>query len=209
MMSNMVHKPLAPYGIRGQLNQKVTSDTVNLIFRQWRHQVVWLPKLMYFWIDHPNWYMSLKMQPNLLLSAANKARVRITRLLLTAKNTNGTFVNELDTTYVVTSTRISKSSVHRTMKELQILGLVEIGKTRDPSHENFIELKEESPSEPTESPVRLFKLCLRWIHSYLMGRVLRFRFHLKKRLVRDLLTCVRLLSTSWILLIYQSLSLLQ
>jgi hypothetical protein len=77
------------------------------------------------------------------LSAANKLRVRITKLLLTARNTNGSFVNELDTNYIVSATRSSKSSVHRTMKELEILGLVDIGKTRDSSHEHYIELKDE------------------------------------------------------------------
>lgn len=77
------------------------------------------------------------------LSAANRSRVRIVKLLLTAKNTDDSFVNDLDTTYVMAATRSSKSSVHRTMKELQILGLVDIGKTRDSSHENYIELKEE------------------------------------------------------------------
>jgi hypothetical protein len=77
------------------------------------------------------------------LSAANRLRVRMIKLLLTAKNTDGSFVNELDITYIMSATRSSKSSVHRTMKELQILGLVDIGKTRDSSHENYIELKEE------------------------------------------------------------------
>jgi hypothetical protein len=77
------------------------------------------------------------------LSAANRLRVRIAKLMLTAKNTDGSFVNELDTNYIMGATRSSKSSVHRIMKELQILGLVEIGKTRDSSHENYIELKEE------------------------------------------------------------------
>lgn len=79
----------------------------------------------------------------LALSAANRLRVRIAKLLLTARNTDGSFINELDTTYIMGATRSSKSSVHRIMKELQILGLVEIGKTRDPSHENYIKLKEE------------------------------------------------------------------
>jgi hypothetical protein len=77
------------------------------------------------------------------LSAANRLRVRIIKLLLTAKNTDGSFVNQLDTTYVMSATRSSKSSVHRIMKELEILGLVDIGKTRDSSHENYIKLKEE------------------------------------------------------------------
>lgn len=62
------------------------------------------------------------------LSAANRLRVRIAKLLLTAKNTDGSFVNELDTTYIMAAARSSKSSVYRTMKELEILGLVEIGK---------------------------------------------------------------------------------
>jgi hypothetical protein len=76
------------------------------------------------------------------LSAANRVRVRVAKLLLTTRMTDGTFINELDTTYIVHVTRTSKSSIQRTMKELQILGLVHIGKTRDSSHENYIELKE-------------------------------------------------------------------
>jgi hypothetical protein len=77
------------------------------------------------------------------LSAANRLRVRISKLLLTARNTDGTCVIKFDTNYLISATRSSRSSVYRTMKELQILGLVDIGKIRDSSHENYIELKEE------------------------------------------------------------------
>jgi hypothetical protein len=77
------------------------------------------------------------------LSAANRLRVKIIKLVLQARNTNGTFVHQLDTNYIMSATRSSKSSVHKTMKELEILGLVEIGKVTGSSHEHYIELKEE------------------------------------------------------------------
>lgn len=77
------------------------------------------------------------------LSAANRLRVKIIKLVLQARNTDGTFVHQLDTNYIISATRSSKSSVHRTMKELEILGLVEIGKVTGSSHEHYIELKEE------------------------------------------------------------------
>lgn len=95
----------------------------------------------------------------IVLSAANRDRIAVVKLLLNARSTDGVLYNELDTTYLVSATRSAKSSVHRTMKELNTLGLVDIGKTRDSSHENYICLREEFRWLREDKFQRLLKTC--------------------------------------------------
>ena len=74
------------------------------------------------------------------LSTANRDRVAIIKLLLTEKDYEGRPLKRLHTSFLMQTLQISKSTAHRTMKELQILGLVEIGRN---SGENYINLREE------------------------------------------------------------------
>jgi hypothetical protein len=95
----------------------------------------------------------------IVLSAANRDRIAVVKLLLNARSTDGVLYKELDTTYLVTTTKSSKSSVQRTMKELNTLGLVDIGKTRDSSHENYICLRKEFQWLHEERFQLLLKIC--------------------------------------------------
>ena len=92
----------------------------------------------------------------IVLSSANKERVSVVKAMLVAKNVSSIIASELDTTrdvdiihmvhtgYLVTKTGISKSHLHRILKELSALGLIDIYKTMaGSSHENVMIFKNE------------------------------------------------------------------
>jgi hypothetical protein len=92
----------------------------------------------------------------IVLSSANKERIKVIKTMLDAKNVSSIIANELDTTrdvdiehlvhtsYLINKTGISKSPLHRTLKELSVLGLIDIYKTTTgSSHENVMIFNKE------------------------------------------------------------------
>lgn len=74
------------------------------------------------------------------LSTANRDRISVVNLLLTTKDIGGKPERKLHTSFLIQTLHLSKSSTHRTMKELEVLGLVDIGRDRG---ENYISLREQ------------------------------------------------------------------
>ena len=92
----------------------------------------------------------------IVLSSANKERVSVVKAMLKAKNVSSIIAKELDTTrdvdishmvhtgYLVAKTGISKSHLHRILKELSALDLIDIYKTiTGSSHENVMVFKND------------------------------------------------------------------
>lgn len=92
----------------------------------------------------------------IVLSSANKERIKVIKTMLDAKNVSSIIANELDTTrdvdiehlvhtsYLINKTGISKSPLHRILKELSVLGLIDIYKTTTgSSHENVMIFNKE------------------------------------------------------------------
>ena len=61
------------------------------------------------------------------LSTANRDRISIVNLLLTTKDIDGKPERKLHTSFLIQTLHLSKSSAHRIMNELEVLGLVHIG----------------------------------------------------------------------------------
>jgi hypothetical protein len=92
----------------------------------------------------------------LVLSSANRERIKVIKAMLVAKDVSNIIENELATSrkvdikylvhtgYLIAHTGISKSPLHRILKELSVLGIIDIYKTiKGTSHENMMIFKEE------------------------------------------------------------------